>query len=290
MLRSLSFFLYSALTAISLLFTSCKPKLIPESDMVVILSEAFITDAVVGYSQYNYKFSRRDSIEYYQPIYQKLGYTEEQFVRTIDFYSSNQKVLEPVLDRVINYLAQKETELDTQILREKQAKRDSSNLWTGQPSWSFPQDSNRDSIHFKVLLQGLGVYTLSAEVKFLADDKTLDPSAQIWFSCDSSCVDTNSNRNRHNLKRLPYTKEGKSTTLDLWIELTDTTYAYFEGLILAHTLQDTLREMHVEVSDIHISYTPVAVKKLIPKGREAQNTLTRGRVLAKPIDMMEVEK
>ena len=261
------------LTLVGLGFASCKPRIIPENDMVVILTEVFITDATVTSPSLSLKYSRRDSIEYYKPIYEKLGYTEAQFLASVDYYTENPQVLDKLLDRVISQLSQRETEIETQINREKEAFLDSTNLWKGLKNIVLPQDGKQDSIPFKILVTGLGTYKLTANINFLPGDSTLQPSAQAWFSRDTTGGIIDTLEVKHKLEIVEFNKSASPIKLELSIELSDSLYTHFEGLIVAHKPQEGTWEKHVEVSRIHISYTPSLKLKEKQLIREKVDTL-----------------
>jgi hypothetical protein len=102
-----SFLSIVGLVCLSLTY-SCKQATIPEKDMVPIISEMFITDAVVSAADFSMKFVKRDTIEYYKPIYTKYGYSDNQFYKTIDFYINNPNKLDGIMDKVINHLSKLE--------------------------------------------------------------------------------------------------------------------------------------------------------------------------------------
>lgn len=278
------------LTLVGLGFASCKPRIIPENDMVVILTEVFITDATVTSPNLSLKYSRRDSIEYYKPIYEKLGYTETQFLASVDYYTENPQVLDKLLDRVISLLSQRETEIETQINREREAFLDSTNLWKGPKSIVLPLDGKQDSIPFKIPVTGLGTYKLTANINFLANDSTLQPSAQAWFSRDTAGGVLDSIKVKHKLEIVEFNKSASPIKLDLSIELSDSLYTHFEGLIVAHKPQEGEWEKHVEVSSIHISYTPSLKLKEKLLIREKLDTLGKRTKLIRPDAIKKVER
>lgn len=245
-----------------LLFTAvlsgCKKETIPENDMVLILSEVFITDAVVSTSKHSFQFSKRDSIEYYAPIYTKMGYTDEQFIATMNYFFDNPKVFDLVLDKVVNRLSVMEAELETSIAKEEaiiphevtqEAPIDSMNLWDKKGVWIFPVDGDQDSLHFKIPIKKLGTYTLSALVNVLPSDESIEPRTALWFTRDSSGI-------KEGLKIKRHVRSEKAEDISLSLTVTDPSYTHIEGVVLGHIPQQGDWKKFAEVSDIEITYSP----------------------------------
>ncbi|MDY0201254.1 MAG: DUF4296 domain-containing protein [Bacteroidales bacterium] len=255
MINSQRFFVFFLFLAIVL--SGCKSKTIPEKDMVKILAEVFITDAVVASSRNSFEFSKRDSIEYYAPIYSKMGYTDKQFMATMSYFFNNPEVFDSVLDKVVNRLSVMEAELEASIAKEIvkpiTVNVDSLNLWKQKTTWAFPADSDQDSLYFKIPIEEPGTYTLSALVKVLPNDESIEPRSSIWLTRDSTGV-------RDNIKMEQYTRNGKAIDITLSLSVTDSTYTHIEGFVLGHIPQYGDWKKFAEVSDIEITYSPVLPK------------------------------
>ena len=211
---------------IPLIFASCKKSRIPDNDMVKILSQVFITDAVVTTTHLSAMYSKRDTIEYYKPIYSKMGYTEAQFLNTIDFYLNNYEVFEKVLDKVVNELVRLETEKSVKLEVVKDVvpeKRE--NLWDNKTTWVLPEDGNQEMLGFKIPVKGLGTYTISADVKVNPNDESLNPEMKVWFYADDG-TDEGFILNQRSHQ---YLKDGKSVKVNITSILNDTTITHFAG-------------------------------------------------------------
>lgn len=241
--------------------TSCKHETIPERDMVKIFSEIFITDAVVSTSHYSYKFSKRDTIEYYKPIYSKLGYSDKQFALTIDHYLDNPDILDKLLDKVVNNLAHIEAEHKATLLQDKEVlddlipARDPNNLWEAKDSLALPRDGDKDSLYFRIQVMDDGLYRLTAKVKVMPNDESIEPYASMWFTVDSTGV-------RHDVQRQAFIKDGNERALSLTLTLKDSTYTHIEGVILGHIEQEGDWKKFAEVSNIRLAYKPILEPKI----------------------------
>ncbi|MFO8021239.1 MAG: DUF4296 domain-containing protein, partial [Perlabentimonas sp.] len=136
-----------ALLIIGLANSGCKKERIPERDMAQVFAEIFITDATIESSKLSLRYTKKDTIEYYKPIYSSMGYTEEQFNNTIQFYADNPEVLDKVLDKAINILSRIETEHLAQMTREAK-EEEAQGLWEGKRNWRLPEDGKQETIEF----------------------------------------------------------------------------------------------------------------------------------------------
>ncbi len=258
--------------------------------MVVILTEVFITDATVTSPGLSLKYSRRDSIEYYKPIYEKLGYCEAQFLASIDHYTENPQLLDKLLDRVISQLSQRETEIEKQIIRQREAYLDSTNLWKGPKNIVLPIDGKHDSIPFSIPVAGLGTYKVTAIINFLPADSTLNPTAKAWFLGDTTGRVSDTIEVKHQLKTITYDKQNSPINLELALELSDSLYTHFEGLIVAHQPREGEWEKHIEISNIHISYTQSLMMKKKERIKERLDTLSKRPKFSRPDAIKMVEQ
>ena len=113
-----------ALLVIVASMVACKPPpIIPEADMVKILTKVFITDAAVVNPHFGRIYYNVDSIDYYSNIYEPMGYTQQQFDSTLSYYARNPAELNRVMDKVVASLSQLESELNVQIKPEKVQRR-----------------------------------------------------------------------------------------------------------------------------------------------------------------------
>jgi hypothetical protein len=241
---------------IAYLLVGCEEKLIPEKDMVPIFVEVFITDAVVSTAHFSQEFTRRDSIDYYKPIYSKFGYTEAQFTKTVQFYLSKPDALDKILDKVVNELAKLEIiNQQKYSLPERQVAKDvrlSKNLWKGRRNWTLPINGTQEMIEFEVPFEGPGIYSATADVKVLPKDESINPEMTIWFNVKDEYSETIA----IGQKSTQYNKDGETQTITLAAMYKDTTALHFAGRFMNHQPKSGTWEKHSQVSNITILYSP----------------------------------
>ncbi len=243
--------------------------------MAEVFAEIFITDATIELSKLSLRYSKKDTIEYYKPIYSNMGYTEEQFNNSIQYYTENPDALDKVLDRAINILSRMETEQLTTMSRD--AKEDEKQgLWEDKSNWKLPEDGKRETVGFKIPLHGEGEYTVSAKVTVYKKDESLNPSMVAWFHSDSlnerevyaenENIDTliNHSEKADTIKTdtsqkqwIDYRKDGVSRTVTLSLTLSDTIFTHLKGEIMSHTPQENDDwEKKAEIKNISVYFIP----------------------------------
>lgn len=266
MSKLLRYFILFSTGLLMLIQLSCKEKYIPNKDMVNILAEAFITDAITSTSYLTIKLFRKDSIEYYKPIVVKYGYTEDEFINTVNYLMDNPREFEKLLDKVVGQLSIIETEkaqmiskkLDIKEVEEDQEDQEG-NLWPNKGNWKLPEDGINERLFFKVPTQGAGLYSVTAKVIVKPEDQSVEPSMQVWFYTEAEPPEF-----RFNQKQEEYLKDGEERTVILRCMLTDTTMTHFMGYILDHQPRSGKWTKYAEISKISIRFTPQPDENIKP--------------------------
>ena len=238
---------------VGLVNTACKERLIPERDMAQILTKVFIADATIESRDYALIYFKKDSIEYYKPIYTELGYTEKQFNTTLEYYIGNPERLDKVLDRVVNKLARIETEVIASMSRVAKEGEIGKGLWEGRRSWRLPRDGKHETIEFKIPIIGEGEYTLKAEIKIMLTDGSLQPQMVAWFLNEDTIADTLIELQRDSVK---LSRDGEFHEVSLTLSLYDTLATHIMGHVLHHQPKEGDWKKEAEVKQIALNYTP----------------------------------
>jgi hypothetical protein len=80
---------------------------IPKRKFVSILAEIHIMETITGRHEYYQKFSSKDSVDTYNNIIEKYGYTREDFDSTVAAYTRRPELYEKVYNEVLmklNYM------------------------------------------------------------------------------------------------------------------------------------------------------------------------------------------
>ena len=202
---------FPILMIFSLLTASCtsrkssldKKNIIPEKELVSILTDIHIADGLLALPRINSMFSNLDSIATYYQVIEKHGYTKEIMDKTMKYYFlNNPKKLAQIYDEVLVILS----EMDSRIEKESVATVTSnSNLWTGRDYYSVPSLSGKDSTRFDINLNKPGHYTFAFSATLFPDDQSVNPRLTV-FTCSPDSINTGK---KHYLKSTGYIKDGR---------------------------------------------------------------------------------
>ena len=125
-------YLLVLLTAFLIFPVSCsddsKEHIIPKKELIPLLVDMHLMDAMLANSEVREKLVQRDTINYYETVLEEHGYTKARFDSSINYYSRDLKKFDKIYQEVLARLSQKETRVQEQIKAErekKEARRDS---------------------------------------------------------------------------------------------------------------------------------------------------------------------
>ena len=94
--------------ALILLF-SCnrrdRNRLIPRKDLVPLLAELHVTDAIATSGTIADQFGRLDSTILYSKVMERYGYTKEELFFTLDYFTGKPEILMEIYDEVFALLS-----------------------------------------------------------------------------------------------------------------------------------------------------------------------------------------
>jgi hypothetical protein len=204
LVRKISIVTLIILIAITLIYSSIrsekKNNLIPEKDLVTILSELYVADGLLAYPPIHSLFSAKDSISNYLDIIQRYGYTKERMDKTMRYYFDKKpKKLENIYDQVLTKLSEKQALLEKEI---PLAPKVLSNLWAGPAYFAVPESGIKDQAWFNIPIKDTGNYVLTFTTILFTDDQSLNPKVTVFFwHTDSSKTEFRTNWPVQNLPK-----------------------------------------------------------------------------------------
>jgi hypothetical protein len=84
---------------------------ISEEDMVEIIIDMHLTDGLFTITKVRKDLAQKDSLNYYNEIFLKYGYTRQDFDTSVYYYSKNINEYDKIYQEVLNRLNEMETEL-----------------------------------------------------------------------------------------------------------------------------------------------------------------------------------
>lgn len=256
-------FAYTSIIGLLLIVGCGNNEIIPEKDMVMILKKIYLTDGILSSVEMK-PLSGKDSIEYYEPIIESLGYTRSQFDSSIKYYSQRTEKFDEILDRVIIELSKMELKQDD--IKEKldssgnQIVDTALNLWPYKTYWDMATDHTlNSSLGFEIPIVGTGEYVLSFDAQLFSDDESEDTRAYVFFFFD----DKTPVGGRSNPIFTKYLKDDNEHSYSDTLILTDSKVTHFKGWLYDHGGERKDLKRHAVFSNIKVTYKPQVVKDSI---------------------------
>ena len=167
--------------SITFFLLACRSgRIIPESVMVKILTEMYIADAVLEAKTLELR-NTKDSTYAYGIITSKYGYTVDDLNRSLVKYMKTLK-----LEKLYAETNESLEEMKQQYEKAARIEEISVNQWKGGRIIRIDIDTNFIKKNFEITLKEKGVYKISFEAKFFADDSTQNPSFYVSLSSRDS--------------------------------------------------------------------------------------------------------
>jgi hypothetical protein len=227
--------------------------LIPEKELVSLLTDIHIADGLLILPNINSWTSSLDSISTYCQVIEKHGYTKEIMDRTMKYYFlKNPKKLNKIYDQVLGILSEMEARYDKEFGKEQ---THYSNSWRGREFYSIPSVSGNDSTGFDINLTKSGFYTLTFTATLFPDDESINASATAYLSSPDS-IDTGK---RHYFKSSNYIKDGRSHNYSLTLPVPENTIRHLRGWFYDFENCSSGPEKHINIDNISLKYSAVAI-------------------------------
>lgn len=219
--------------------------LIPPDKFKEILVDLHIVD---GYYMMNYSriINHNDSVNFYNAIIQKHGYSRATFDSTLKYYTHESKVFDKLYDNVVTEL----NKLQQEISLLQQYEADSSrNLYKKKQQWNLPKDGPREMIPFKVAIKDSGLYSIVLRLKVFDDDESENLRLTAYFWNDSL-------KKGQIIKYFPtiqYKKTNRLVVLSTYERVSSPKATHIKGYILNHDNKDLNFKKHVEITSIIVA-------------------------------------
>lgn len=254
-------FAFLILIAISLMAGSCsgrKPKLdkknlIPEKELVSLLTDIHLTDGLLVLPKIYSWGSSLDSISSYIQVIEKHGYTKENLDKTMKYYFiNNPKKLNKIYDQVLGKLSEMESRVQKEFIIEQ---AHISNLWKGKDFYSIPSLSGNDSTFFNITLNISGSYTLSFSATLFPDDQSINPGPTLYSNSPDS-IDTG---RRQYIKSIDYIKDGRPHTYKMTFTVPENQIRHLRGWFYDFDNPTSGLEKHVKIENILLTCSSAAI-------------------------------
>lgn len=234
-------------------FLSCGNKndngiYIPREKFIAILTDIHLADAYYA-SHYQLSKLHNDSVNFYNTVLEKYGYTKAQFDTTLKYYAVRTQEFDLLYEEVVTAL--NKTEQENYQLRPMDSEL-AKKLWTGKNSWYLPKEGSRKKVPINLKIKGKGKYVISFTYKMFHDDKSLNPRLTLYFAADSGSVEK-----KDSLSIVEYKKDARTSIVALTKELRDSSYTHLRGFLLDHDEKSGKWKKHVIIEGLNVSYMPL---------------------------------
>jgi hypothetical protein len=230
-----------------------KKNLIPEKELVSILTDIHLADGLLTLPSVNSWASSMDSITSYYQIIEKHGYTKELMDKTMKYYFlDNPKKLNKIYDEVLGILSGMESRVDKEaaMLQQKLA-----NLWRGKEFYAFPSTSGNEYPVFDTTFYRPGFYSLSYSVTLYPDDQSVNPRAFV-FTTSADSADTSKGRYYTSAE---YVKDGLPHTYTMVFIVPANEIRHVKGCLIGMNTNPSGPQRHILIDNILLIFTLMAV-------------------------------
>ncbi|MBQ3657287.1 MAG: DUF4296 domain-containing protein [Bacteroidales bacterium] len=211
-----------------------------------IVYQVHRADAIIEIANLEDKNLKNDSLSYYNGLFANLGITRREFIEEIEWYTQHPDKYLELCEKVMKIIAEEERKAEEEELAGANAEKDSSNIWTMKKDWHLPLDGATNPIAFEYMVTQQGVYTLSAEVIYYSDDKTVNPRMTIIANYEDG---TNEQNAFWGIQR-----DGQKYSMEVKIKTDpNKTLKTISGWVLDHS--DGTESKHIDVYGITLKYS-----------------------------------
>jgi hypothetical protein len=183
-----------------------KKNIIPEKELVPILTDLFLADGLLETPMVNRWYAQSDTLQAHRDVLKSHGYTKEDMDKTMKYYFIRKpKKLIELYDQALGILSEMETRNDVEVnlLQSKVT-----NLWKGKDSYFIPDSSLTGNDGFEMEMSNTGIFYLTFTVTLSAVDASLNPHSSVYM-CHPDSIETGI---RHYTKPVKYIKDGRPHT------------------------------------------------------------------------------
>jgi hypothetical protein len=226
-----------------------KNNLIPEKEMISILTDIHLTDGLLTIPSIYSRYYMLDSITAYTQVIQKHGYTKEMVDKTMKYYF----IVEPKkLIRIYDQVQSILSEMDSRVEKESIIfLARVSNQWPGKDFYSLPSLKGDDSTRFDVILPKSGYYNLTFSVTLYPDDQSVNPRPTAY----TTPIDSIDSGKKVYAKYINYLKDGQPHTYNLNFHIPENKIRHLRGWLYDFDNTSPGPEKHIKIENITLTYS-----------------------------------
>lgn len=227
--------------------------LIPEKEMVSILTDIHISDGLLTLPKIHEMYSSLDTTKAYIQVIEKHGYSKAAWDKTLKYYFIRKpKNLINIYDKVLGILSERESLEEKAVLIEQTR---ISNLWKGKDLYCYPELSTTDSARFDLNLTVTGSFALEFSATLFPDDQSVNPRFTA-YTCNADSVETGKKKY---VNAINYIKDGRPHTYRIVISVPEKARLQFIGNLYYFDNHPDDCEKHMIIRTISFTYSSVVL-------------------------------
>lgn len=244
--------LYSLVVALglSLMWACNSHKLIPDKELAMIFHDAMLVNAFITSDSRSHN---TDSVNIYEPIFAKYGYTVDDFHYTMDNFSRRKSArLSDVAEVMLLLLDREAQELNTQVTKldtiENVARRRFTRTLLEKENIEIKGDADTALMNFTLENIGMGDYTISGYYTLPKESKINNRRMLVrWYRPDSSFSQA--------VNTMVYVRDSINFIQKVKLDQPDMT-RMFVSFNHFNNPKDRIKKPKMTIHSIRIEYTP----------------------------------
>ena len=235
-----------------LLALSCNSRrnkdLIPKDDLVPLLVDLQIADAIALNNPLNQNLGRLDSALLYGTILEDYGYTKQQLAYTMEYYSGRNEEMTAIFDDVFSELSKQSEEVKEKYYMTSGAETD--RIWQAENQMiKIIGDTASYPDPFDIPIKTTGTYVLSLDIDRNKHDQAENPRVVGYFYNPEN--DTPDNRIYFDEIPIPITNSEREFTLIK--EMNDSTLTRFKLFTPQYENTDSLFYKNITIKRLRLT-------------------------------------
>jgi hypothetical protein len=221
-----------------------KRYIISEKKFIHVLVDLHLAEAIGNQLKNSDQVMLADSTSLYGLVFEKYHVTRAMFDSTMMYYSLRPDKFQKLYNEVTAQL--KNLEEETTKAQEEEAKQLDEVLWQDDQVYQFPPLAG-ERIEIDVPIRGKGIYVVSATVKMLPDDSSLNPRMSVYFYAEPEGKELR-------FQEVSYTKRnGEPKTYRAVRRVDSDEYTRIRGYIVNYSNTDSTFKRNMVITDIKVA-------------------------------------